>query len=202
MRRCAGCGGVLGRDCWNEPDCVWISQDMAQRASAQQQPEPCQGCSMVTGGYVPHIGVCDGLTCDADVVARAAAWRSMLTTTAPPTPSGIQDLRDRWLAGPGPNPRWINELTAALAETATQDGELIERLRDEQSARCLYGTREGDGRTCDCKFGAPTFGVGGEMSGCPELRTAIWTLTGERVIETAAPVPVPQQAPTTEEAAG
>lgn len=55
--------------------------------------------------------------------------------------------------------------------------DLIERLRDEQNQRCCYGTRDGDGRTCDCKFGAPTFGVRGEMTGCPELRTAIRLLT-------------------------
>ena len=26
---CQGCGGVLGRDCWNESDCVWITRQMA-----------------------------------------------------------------------------------------------------------------------------------------------------------------------------
>jgi hypothetical protein len=32
---------VLGRDCWNEADCVWITRDMASRyAAGQQQPEP------------------------------------------------------------------------------------------------------------------------------------------------------------------
>jgi hypothetical protein len=35
MRTCAGCGGVLGRDCFNEADCVWITADMQQR-SAQE----------------------------------------------------------------------------------------------------------------------------------------------------------------------
>lgn len=53
---------------------------------------------------------------------------------------------------------------------------LIEALKDEQAARCAYGTREGDGRTCDCKYGAPTFGLRGEMTGCPELRAAVWTI--------------------------
>lgn len=27
MKKCNGCGGVLGRDCWNEQDCVSISQN-------------------------------------------------------------------------------------------------------------------------------------------------------------------------------
>jgi hypothetical protein len=28
-RICQGCGGVLGRDCWNEADCVQISNQQA-----------------------------------------------------------------------------------------------------------------------------------------------------------------------------
>jgi hypothetical protein len=28
-RLCQGCGGVLGRDCWNEADCVQISNQQA-----------------------------------------------------------------------------------------------------------------------------------------------------------------------------
>lgn len=30
MRICRGCGGVLGRDCWNEADCVQISNSLEQ----------------------------------------------------------------------------------------------------------------------------------------------------------------------------
>lgn len=56
--------------------------------------------------------------------------------------------------------------------------DLIEQLKDEQNKLCAYGTREGDGRTCDCKFGA-TIALGGEVTGCPELRTAIWVLEGK-----------------------
>lgn len=57
--------------------------------------------------------------------------------------------------------------------------ELIEALKDEQNARCAYGTREGDGRTCDCKFGIGLIGYvpRGEATGCAELRQAIWVLT-------------------------
>lgn len=29
MSICRGCGGVLGRDCWNEADCVQISNQQA-----------------------------------------------------------------------------------------------------------------------------------------------------------------------------
>lgn len=29
--RCPGCGGVLGRDCWNPQECEWISRDMEAR---------------------------------------------------------------------------------------------------------------------------------------------------------------------------
>jgi hypothetical protein len=85
---CAGCGGRLGRDCWNEQDCVWISNDMAMRAHQQQQPEACHGCSYVTDGMTWCIGVCNGLSSQEDADARADAWKSMLTTVAPaPTPS-------------------------------------------------------------------------------------------------------------------
>jgi hypothetical protein len=31
MSICPGCGGVLGRDCFNAEDCLWISEDMRQR---------------------------------------------------------------------------------------------------------------------------------------------------------------------------
>lgn len=34
MRTCQGCGGVLGRDCWNEEDCMAIAHD--QELVAQQ----------------------------------------------------------------------------------------------------------------------------------------------------------------------
>lgn len=67
-----------------------------------------------------------------------------------------------------------------MTEDATPAG-LIELLRDAQHARCAYGTREGDGRTCDCKFDLTRYGVRrtSETTGCPELRTAIWMLEGE-----------------------
>lgn len=40
MRTCQGCGGVLGRDCFNEDECVWITQDMQRR----QQEEYAMDC--------------------------------------------------------------------------------------------------------------------------------------------------------------
>lgn len=30
MAHCKGCGGILGRDCWNEIDCVQISESVGQ----------------------------------------------------------------------------------------------------------------------------------------------------------------------------
>ena len=29
MSICRGCGGILGRDCWNEADCIQISNQQA-----------------------------------------------------------------------------------------------------------------------------------------------------------------------------
>src|SRR5690242_11500028 len=86
MRRCAGCGGVLGRDCWNEQDCVWITQDMLRQASRQHdlRDNACQGCSMIAtdGGYSECLGLCADLTCQEDVDARRALWKAIPTTFA------------------------------------------------------------------------------------------------------------------------
>ncbi len=64
---------------------MWISADMAARAHMPQPPDPCQGCSEVTGEMRACIGVCSGLTCQADVEARSSAWLAMLATPAPTT---------------------------------------------------------------------------------------------------------------------
>lgn len=58
---------------------------------------------------------------------------------------------------------------------------LIEGLRDEQSRRCAYGSRDGDGRTCDCKYASPLRPWASEATGCPELRAAIAVLLGQIV---------------------
>lgn len=53
--------------------------------------------------------------------------------------------------------------------------ETIEELKDLQNSFCAYGTREGDGKTCDCKYN-PALDMmpfRGEVTGCPELRSAI-----------------------------
>lgn len=57
--------------------------------------------------------------------------------------------------------------------------DLIDLLTDEQARRCTYATREGDGRTCDCKFTFPGHPHGGEQNGCPEMRSAIWALQAD-----------------------
>lgn len=56
--------------------------------------------------------------------------------------------------------------------------DLIAQLLARQQYLCAYSTREGDGRTCDCKYN-PLPGIipsRGEMTGCPELRQAIRAL--------------------------
>jgi len=37
MSICSGCGGVLGRDCYNESECVWIGQNQESYYQAQSQ---------------------------------------------------------------------------------------------------------------------------------------------------------------------
>lgn len=63
--------------------------------------------------------------------------------------------------------------------------ELIEELTDRQNGACAYGTREGDGKTCDCKYTARLFlggdvNLGGERTGCCELRAAVQVLKAMR----------------------
>lgn len=36
-RICQGCGGVLGRDCFNERECIYISQQQEQEEYYKQQ---------------------------------------------------------------------------------------------------------------------------------------------------------------------
>lgn len=36
MSICRGCGMVLGRDCFNEQDCMWISESMQQMYEQEQ----------------------------------------------------------------------------------------------------------------------------------------------------------------------
>jgi hypothetical protein len=88
---CPGCGGVVGRDCFNPPECEWIMRDQAARYAALQYdptPQPCQGCHYITGQYVACLGICVGMTCQEDADARAAAWAALPTIHADrePTP--------------------------------------------------------------------------------------------------------------------
>lgn len=32
---CRGCGGVVGRDCFNPPECEWITQELTESAREQ-----------------------------------------------------------------------------------------------------------------------------------------------------------------------
>ena len=59
--------------------------------------------------------------------------------------------------------------------------DLIEELKDRQNSVCAYGTREGDGMTCDCKYTdrmllGEAFELRGERTGCCELRSAVQIL--------------------------
>ena len=36
---CQSCGGVVGRDCYNPEECMWITQRMAAEYQAQQQEQ-------------------------------------------------------------------------------------------------------------------------------------------------------------------
>jgi hypothetical protein len=36
MSSCPGCGGVIGRDCFNPEECAWISQQQANQCEAAQ----------------------------------------------------------------------------------------------------------------------------------------------------------------------
>lgn len=52
--------------------------------------------------------------------------------------------------------------------------DLLGALRVFQAEVCAYGTREGDGRRCDCKFlGMIGTKPGSEQTGCAEARTLI-----------------------------
>lgn len=58
---------------------------------------------------------------------------------------------------------------------------LIEQMKDQQHRLCAYGTREGDGGTCDCKYArrmflSEPFNLRGEITGCCEMRAAIQVL--------------------------
>ncbi len=58
---------------------------------------------------------------------------------------------------------------------------LLDVLLTKQHELCRYGTTDGDGRTCDCKYdpnldmfaGRQLFGRGSEINGCPEMRAAV-----------------------------
>lgn len=43
MSFCHGCGGVVGRDCFNPQECEWIARDMQARAAAEEYTAPLVG---------------------------------------------------------------------------------------------------------------------------------------------------------------
>ena len=91
-------------------------------------------------------------------------------------------IRQRRKEDPGPGlfgGSVVDGLLATLDELRSPAG-LYRSLQHEQHRRCAYLTREGDGRTCDCKYGlgSLTLAPRGEMTGCPELRCALAALRG------------------------
>jgi hypothetical protein len=40
MATCNGCGGIVGRDCYNPQECEWISRDQQARAMAREYAQP------------------------------------------------------------------------------------------------------------------------------------------------------------------
>lgn len=90
MSTCPGCGGVVGRDCWNPQECEWITREQAARYAALQQdpnPQPCQGCHYITGMMTVCLGICAGMTCQEDADARAELWARLPQTFATRTPT-------------------------------------------------------------------------------------------------------------------
>lgn len=62
-----------------------------------------------------------------------------------------------------------------------EEKRLIEQIKQLsiilQSSLCAYGTKEGDGHMCDCKYssdGKTLKGFPHEESGCAEARKIIW----------------------------
>jgi hypothetical protein len=85
---CPGCGGVVGRDCWNPSDCEWIMRDMEYRMryEHEQYDNRCQGCSMIANHDIECIGMCAGLTSDDDIQARRDAFLKIHTIGGEPCP--------------------------------------------------------------------------------------------------------------------
>lgn len=80
MSNCPGCGGIVGRDCWNPQECAWIMRDQAERYAALQydpNPTPCQGCSEISGRITECLGICHGMRCEADLELRQRLWVEM-----------------------------------------------------------------------------------------------------------------------------
>jgi len=78
----------------------------------------------------------------------------------------------------GIEPEDVDERAQPIIDAV--EASYIEWLKDEQAKRCSYLTREGDGRTCDCKFNLGLGSRSSEVNGCADIRAAIWVLEGKR----------------------
>lgn len=63
-------------------------------------------------------------------------------------------------------------------------GEALSYARRLQEGACCYGTKEGDGRHCDCKFlrEGQMLSRSGENTGCCEARALIIFLEGLKYV--------------------
>jgi hypothetical protein len=62
--------------------------------------------------------------------------------------------------------------------------EAIKYARSLQAGACCYGTKQGDGRFCDCKFLSGEKFSGGEQTGCCEARALVIFLEKKKAQET------------------
>jgi len=58
-RICNGCGGVLGRDCYNEADCVQISQQMNSQEDIQPLMDVLKQCESAIKWMCDNMDVID-----------------------------------------------------------------------------------------------------------------------------------------------
>lgn len=97
MSTCPGCGGVVGRDCWNPQECEWISRDMERRHHEEQGARQADAeiadlrarlaaveAALMQGGQTAQI------RCTAAMLALDG-W----TTTPPNAPAAARGEGDR-----------------------------------------------------------------------------------------------------------
>lgn len=119
--------------------------------------------------------------------------QSWVTPPRPNFDSGYSDQEASAIVAGArtPSPGAVSETGVGTDNHVYTKQELLDGLLALQHNLCAYGTNEGDGGTCDCKydlnleaFGGPAFTSRHEVTGCPEMRAAIRVLG--KLIELAA----------------